>query len=377
MWNHRRAAAVLVSVLVVLCALPPLSAARYTQRSRRVAPGVWFTRIADRQGPNQLRLLTIDPSGPAGIEVAMGRLSRLGRATTSRIAAANRALAAVNGDFFETNGRMLHAFVEDASLRQSHVQVGWSFTMSSRERPAIVRPDLRIEATPLLPGSSFPIARWNVGLPAWGEVVAYGTAARGVASPPRNGCTARLLPSGSPSWSDGADARLQDYRIDAVRCSEEPLRYRGGLVLGSRSGGAGADWLRSLLPLTTLRLSWSFGAPAVREAIGGMPVLVRDGANVAPSTCWSPGFCARNPRTGVGVTPDGRVLLLTVDGRQQGWSVGMTMVEFAQQFVRLGATWALNLDGGGSTTMVVRGDVKNRPSGGAERRVGSAILVTR
>jgi hypothetical protein len=55
----------------------------------------------------------------------------------------------------------------------------------------------------------------------------------------------------------------------------------------------------------------------------------------------------------------------------------MTLREFADLFSSLGATWALNLDGGGSTTMVVDGDVKNRPSDGRERAVSSALLVIR
>jgi hypothetical protein len=69
------------------------------------------------------------------------------------------------------------------------------------------------------------------------------------------------------------------------------------------------------------------------------------------------------------------VLFVTVDGRQPGYSVGMTPEEFAGVFIDLGAKRALNLDGGGSTTMVVDGDVKGRPSDGSERPVSSALLL--
>jgi hypothetical protein len=68
------------------------------------------------------------------------------------------------------------------------------------------------------------------------------------------------------------------------------------------------------------------------------------------------------------------VLLVTVDGRQTD-SVGMTLDEFADLFRYLGATSALNLDGGGSTTMWVRGQTVNQISDPSERPVGSAILV--
>jgi hypothetical protein len=69
------------------------------------------------------------------------------------------------------------------------------------------------------------------------------------------------------------------------------------------------------------------------------------------------------------------VLLVTVDGRQPKWSVGMTLGQFASLFRSLGATWALNLDGGGSSTTWANGRVVNRPSDGYERAVSSALLV--
>ena len=76
------------------------------------------------------------------------------------------------------------------------------------------------------------------------------------------------------------------------------------------------------------------------------------------------------------MTTDGRLLLVTVDGRRPGYSVGMTPIQFARLFRHLGATRALNLDGGGSTTMVVDGEIVNRPSDpDGERAVSSAVLV--
>jgi hypothetical protein len=68
--------------------------------------------------------------------------------------------------------------------------------------------------------------------------------------------------------------------------------------------------------------------------------------------------------------------MVVVDGRRDR-SVGMTLEELTDLFSSLGATWALNLDGGGSTTLVVNGTVKNRPSDGSERPVSSSLLVLR
>src|SRR5439155_14818521 len=69
------------------------------------------------------------------------------------------------------------------------------------------------------------------------------------------------------------------------------------------------------------------------------------------------------------------ILIAVVDGRQKHWSMGYTLASFAQFFIDRGAVWAMNMDGGGSSAMVVNGEVKNRPSDGHERAVGSSLLV--
>ena len=114
--------------------------------------------------------------------------------------------------------------------------------------------------------------------------------------------------------------------------------------------------------------------------VGGGPRLLRAGRVAVTAKAegfappQAPAFfgtfvAARQPRTLAGVRADGTLLLVTVDGRRPGWSVGMTLPEAARLMRSLGARDALNLDGGGSTTMIVRGEVVNRPSDrGGERR---------
>ena len=102
----------------------------------------------------------------------------------------------------------------------------------------------------------------------------------------------------------------------------------------------------------------------VVEALGGGPVIVRNGGPVFRSF---EGFTTdqllpRNPRTGVGQLADGRIILLAIDGREAGYSVGLTNFELAQTLVRLGAVTGSALDAGGSTTMAFEGKLLNRPS---------------
>jgi exopolysaccharide biosynthesis protein len=82
-----------------------------------------------------------------------------------------------------------------------------------------------------------------------------------------------------------------------------------------------------------------------------------------------------NPRTAIGVQADGRVIMVVVDGRQPRYSAGLTLLGLAQLMRDLGAVDAMNLDGGGASTMVVKGDVVNRPSDGHERTTASAALI--
>jgi hypothetical protein len=117
--------------------------------------------------------------------------------------------------------------------------------------------------------------------------------------------------------------------------------------------------------------------------VGGLPRIVIDGRlnpSLSMAASGPPDDFARkrHPRTGVGVTRDSTtILLVTVDGRQAA-SVGMTLEEFGHLMLSLGAFQALNLDGGGSTTMVVDGAVANMPSDlTGERAVANCLVVLR
>jgi hypothetical protein len=120
---------------------------------------------------------------------------------------------------------------------------------------------------------------------------------------------------------------------------------------------------------------------SARHIINGAGLLRRDGV---PLTDWSgeglrgEGFThTRHPRTIIGRDRAGAIWLAAVDGRQPDYSIGMTFVDLQRLADRLDLTDALNLDGGGSTTMVIRGQVVNRPSDPTGARpVADAIIVT-
>ncbi len=121
-----------------------------------------------------------------------------------------------------------------------------------------------------------------------------------------------------------------------------------------------------------------------KNAVGGRPVLVRDSTlDAAADTDGQAGFRERNPRTAAGIAHGGRQLILVaVDGREYE-NAGMTLRELGDLMLGLGARDAINLDGGGSTTLVYadpdsagRLRIANHPSDkGGERTVGDALAI--
>lgn len=116
------------------------------------------------------------------------------------------------------------------------------------------------------------------------------------------------------------------------------------------------------------------------SCVGGGPRIVRDGkvdVEFQIETMGRNFSTERHPRTAVGLSADRNTLvLLTVDGRQPLVSIGQNLYELAAEMLRQGCADAINLDGGGSTTMVVRGEVKNRPSDlKGPRTVANALMV--
>ncbi|MDR0510355.1 MAG: phosphodiester glycosidase family protein [Rikenellaceae bacterium] len=127
-----------------------------------------------------------------------------------------------------------------------------------------------------------------------------------------------------------------------------------------------------------------------REAVGGGPSLVRGGINVAVESYWKEVFdgggiagTSRQPRTAIGATSDDKIVLIVCDGRNMNGSSGFTLDELASKLISKGVVDAINLDGGGSSTIVgCEGSVLNRPSDTGsgvtivERKVPTAVVIS-
>ncbi|HEX2236319.1 MAG TPA: phosphodiester glycosidase family protein [Actinomycetota bacterium] len=342
--------------------------------TRTIAPGLRYSRILDRRGPKRLRLLRMDPSRAVALDVAVPGGDITGTARTSAMARASDAVAAINGTFFLPSGRPVYVLAEDGRMLATPLLWGRAMSLSADERAFFAgHPHTLVEATSSELWSE--VHDVNETELAVHELAAYTPAGGPAHIPPKGGCSVRLEPRRPARWTALRAGVERRYGVTASICGDRRLRRRDGIVLSARRTGAPAEFLRALGPGRGVTLSWTVGWRGALDVMGGNPLLLEGRRVVAPVDCGS--FCARHPRTGIGVAADGDLLMMTVDGRQRGWSIGMSLLGFARALKRFGAVRAINLDGGGSTTMVVDGRVVNRPSDGGERRVGSALVVLR
>jgi Phosphodiester glycosidase len=362
-----------VAVAVAASSGPLPASASVRRSSSRVARGVKLVRIVQSQGPVAIYELRIDPSQESTVDVAMPGHAIGGYATVSTMAKAHNALAAINGDY-SRSGRPLHAFAQDGDIVQTGVHgAGNGFGESADETRAYTgHPAIRISAHVKGTGADLEIDRWNSGDPHGGQINGFSDAGGSLAHPPGGACSVRLLPDGPLGWGQGGKV-ARDYKVDKVDCGSTAMALQNGIVLSADAGGTQADKIKALNAGDALRLTWTFGYPQDMDWIGGQPDIIRNGNIVAPTNCGY--ICGHQPRTAVGATANGTIMWVVVDGRRSGYSVGMTLTQLARFMKDEGAVKAVNLDGGGSAEMWVRGNIVNRPSDGNERPVTNSLIL--
>lgn len=116
----------------------------------------------------------------------------------------------------------------------------------------------------------------------------------------------------------------------------------------------------------------------LKYVVGGYDILVNNGELSDKFHTDNSGNVAA-PRTLIGIKEDGTIFVAMVDGRQSGYAIGLTVEEEASLAYYMGAKYALELDGGGSTTCILRIDdelvLRNKPSDGSMRKVSNAVLL--
>jgi Phosphodiester glycosidase len=402
-------AAALLAIAALLAAAPTAGAAGLplgpgslaeTRATMRVASGVTWTRIVRSGGPWRVNVLTVNRdaiAGRVGAVLSNGRAT--GRERTSSMARRTRAAAGVNAGFFNGGGNPVGALAARRRLVSEPVG-GRSALLVPRS------PEARLEIAPLRFAGEVAIGTRRRLLDGVDRTPGLIPACGG-----RGGDRPTESPNATATCTDPSELVMftRSYGASTPAGSLD-VAVRNGTVTGTRrSGGSrvprdgyvlagtgdAARFLRDQATVgarpdvrLTLRAGGRSLDPAAYEAIvSGGPRLLRAGLirvgsiaeGFAPpggSSFFNSFVVARNPRTLAGIRADGRLLLVTIDGRRRGWSAGASLVEAARVMRALGARDALNLDGGGSTTMTVGRRVVNRPSDRTgERPVSDGLFV--
>ncbi len=348
--------------------------------SREVGPAAKHHKFYREAGPWAIEVLEFDYSHPyLQLETARARQQPKGLELTSRLAAQEdregaRVVAAINGDFFDKQGLPINLQIRRGEIVHG-VYPRSVFLMNADKQPGIAVPEL----------TGFVISRRGALHAIAGvnrerredEMIAYNHYYGANTNTNRYGTETALQLLGRFCVNDTITAVVKMQ----MRQNGNSALHDSLYVLSAH--GRAANWAAQHLAAgDTIKLLWQIPqAPAcLTAAIGGTPRLIRDGKISIESEIEKnrPDFApTRHPRTALGYNEQTtRMYFVVVDGRQPGYSVGMSLQELAAFMLELGCTQAINLDGGGSSTMVVRGEVVNRPSDlTGERPVANALLL--
>jgi hypothetical protein len=361
-----------------LLALVPVAPAQAQDVRTLLMPGVSYTKQVEftTHGPVAFHVVNAPrPGGLYALKPVLSNNAILGRervTSMQRSVSTSATVVGVNGDLFawadgRPSGMLMRSGILESPPHADRSSVGIAGDGTLRvERVAFAgiwrgtgqRRPLRLNQPPAANGVS-------IFTPSWGPATPAGTGVVEAVLTP--------FPPATPNT---------DHFGTVVQIGETSGGTRippNAAVIVAR--GTGAARLAAEAPLGTnvfVRFALTPDWAGIPDALGGGPVLVRNGKPVFRAneafTLDQTGH--RHPRSAVGQLANGRVILVAVDGRQRGYSVGMTSFELALLMVRLGAVSASGLDGGGSTTMAFEGALLNRPSDPAgERAVAESLNV--
>ncbi|MDZ7296198.1 MAG: phosphodiester glycosidase family protein [candidate division KSB1 bacterium] len=371
----RRTRWVIVGLFATIAARGLAGTLPQPERTVRVTPDVVY-RIYRLSAPRAVvHVLEVSLKGTVELAAVKPGIRLTSCAPLSEMlkAAGQRVIAGVNGDFFSEVGAPIGPHVCDGDVVKSGPTRPVIGMTSSGEIFLTVdrlQADVQFPRGEVMQVSGFNRAR------STDELIVFNRWFGRTTRTNRWGVEVTLAALVSPQGSGPLLTVVT--RVDTVGNSIIPP---GGMVL-SGHGRVGQALRQACRVQDTLRLSVALSSAkgTVRWLVSGGPLLLREGRVAFEEIAsWGNGGFAlgRHPRTAAGLSADrSTAYLVTVDGRQPGYSEGMSLVELAEFLVDLGAFLAINFDGGGSTTMVIQGKVVNRPAGdGQERPVSNALVV--
>ena len=371
---HRR---LLLACLVLLAALVGWPSAVSAQTTTQLFPGVTYASDVQftARGPVSIRVVRGPrPVGLYRLRTVLSNETVLREETLSsmqRRLSSQATMVGVNGDFSRiADGRPTGILIRDGVLvtppngQRSSVGIGLDGTLDVRR--------VKFFGTWRGTGQRRALNDFN-DAPGKNGISLF-TSDWGRSTPRVEGSFAVVL---APFPASVPNTDIVAPVVATAQSASVPLAP-GTAVLVARGNAAAKLQAEAALGIPlTLRLILQPDWTGMADAVGGGPVLVRDGKPVYRA---NEGFTVsqiapRHPRTAVGQLADGRLIFVVVDGRQPGYSIGMTTYEMALTLTRLGAVRGMQLDGGGSSTLAFDGKVLNSPSDGRERPVPTALML--
>ncbi len=336
--------------------------------TKKIVPGIVYQHIKKTMpgGYLHIHIIRIDLNNrkiSVKPELAKGTIGSLER--TSRMARRCNAIAAINGSFFEAR-KKLHLpvgfMIIDGEVVNKSILERTTVGITAAKKVIFGIPKIKGYALNLENKKSVPI--WGVNRPRKKDEVVVFTDEYG-------GCT-RTNKAGKELVVDASGI------VTEISSGDSSIPKDGFVV--SLHG-----WSKDFASKTRVgdRLGLIYDLADqwkdVQQAITGGPLLVRDGQAIHGESIKSEKFTGDilppNSRTALGVTKDGELLFVVVDGRYP-LSIGVTYDDLAEIMKEAGADNAVGLDGGHASTMYVDGQVVNYPMNGYEAPVSNALLVT-
>lgn len=343
---------------------------------KMVTPGLTYRQEVDLTIPRVIHALRYSPASPtvsSRPELAEGIVWSTGdngRGTLSKMVSSSGAVAGINADFFPWTGDPLGVMVRYNELISAPYPNRSVFAWGPGYS-AVTRPTL--EASVSWEGGG-PVKIHGINETAGENQVILNSPAAGSAVAKAAAMHFlfdydRLVPA------HGEFEAVYKYVVPDS--SKQPVA-EGQIILTAY--GSAANALLRMPRGGTVKFKFELKGLDMQRgvhAIGGGPVLIRGGAKAVEwqQERFQTDFAARrHPRTAIGADINGDIWLVVVDGRQTQ-SAGATLGELADIMLRLKCSNALNLDGGGSSSMVIHNTVINSPSEGRERTIANGILL--
>jgi exopolysaccharide biosynthesis protein len=355
-----------------------LSGAVEASDYKEVSPGVQYAHLSKTQGPQSIHVVKFDYHRPdLKLVSTLGRRTIFGLASVRKEIAAlppatGQPIAGINGDFFIMNKGPYQGdprglqIIEGQLVSSPGKDACFWMEPDGRPRMSIVRSECSVL---WLNGKETPI---RINEQRRSDGVALLTPMLGPSTRTTNGVELVLEPQGQGPWLPLQANQTYLARVREVRPSGNAPIGPSNMVLS-----LGPKLASQILPVesgTRLKIVTGFTPNLTRvpTAIGGGPVLVAQGRSLQQRSGKT-----RNPRTAIGWN-DRDFYFVVVDGRKKDLSIGVSFAELADLMIELGCKEALNLDGGGSTTLWLNGNVANHPSEkGVERNVANALVLVR